>query len=387
MSALKPVELATGIVFGSTPRRLPPSDGTSPPGALAAAVAPAVRTSRCFVSFSGGRDSSAVLAAATAVARREGLPDPVPLTVRAQDAPLSDETDYQESVVRHLGLGDWVRLDIDGELDAVGPYAARALSRHGLLWPFNAHFHSPMLERASGGTLLTGVGGDELWGASCRSPVRLRRRVLQLAPRALRHEVLARRVPVEFPWLRPEGRRAAQRAAGGDASSAPRTVRGRMERTRGVHYTATGTASLDLLAADAGARITHPLLDLGLWAAVAAAAPRNGFERGGDALAVVAGRALPRELISRRTKASFDAVFFNDSARAFARDWAGGGIPEALVDETALRAHWLGAEPDPHSLTLMQAAWVERSPKPRALTLVPPGSAADRADETPSHLG
>src|SRR4051795_9254928 len=112
MSALTPVELATGIVFGSTPRRLPPTPSGSPTDALEAAVRPALRTGCCFVSFSGGRDSSAVLAAAATVARREGLSPPVPLTIRAHDAPLSDESDFQESVVRHLGLADWVRIEI-----------------------------------------------------------------------------------------------------------------------------------------------------------------------------------------------------------------------------------------------------------------------------------
>jgi asparagine synthase (glutamine-hydrolysing) len=372
MSALTPVELATGIVFGSVPRPLPSAQGIAPADALEAAVRVAVRTERCFVSFSGGRDSSAVLAAAAAVARREGLPLPVPLTIRAHDAPLSDESEFQESVVRHLGLGDWIRIDIRDELDAVGPYARQAMSRHGLLWPFNAHFHSPMLEQAAGGTLLTGVGGDELWTSSTASHVGLRRRALQLAPRVLRREVLARRAPVEFPWLRAAGARAVRRVNGDDAATLPRTVSERMAQVRGVRYTATGCAALDLLASDAGAEIAHPLLDLGLWAAVAGVAPRDGFERPREALARVAGRLLPTELISRRTKASFDAVFFNAHARAFAQDWMGGGIPAALVDAAALRAHWLDDQPDPHSLTLMQSAWLS--------------SAGDRVDEPLRHV-
>src|SRR3954453_15135855 len=128
MNALSPVELATGIVFGSRPWRLPAGPGGSPLAALEAAVAPAARSGQCFVSFSGGRDSSAVLAAAAAVARREGLPLPVPVTIRAQNAPLSGESAFQEAVVRHLRLPDWIRIDIDDELDALGPYARRALS-------------------------------------------------------------------------------------------------------------------------------------------------------------------------------------------------------------------------------------------------------------------
>ncbi len=29
-----------------------------------------------------------------------------------------------------------------------------------------------------------------------------------------------------------------------------------------------------------------------------------------------------------------------------------------MVDAAALRAHWAGEVPDPHSLTLLQAAWL-----------------------------
>ena len=108
VTALDPVELATGLVFGGTPRALASDVTLRPDAALAAAVTPAVRTGRCFVSFSGGRDSSAVLATAAAVARRESLPLPVPVTLRASEVPSSDEAEWQESVIRHLRLSDWI---------------------------------------------------------------------------------------------------------------------------------------------------------------------------------------------------------------------------------------------------------------------------------------
>ncbi|MDA0179868.1 asparagine synthase-related protein, partial [Solirubrobacter phytolaccae] len=200
-SELAPVELATGIVFGFDPPTPLPAGGV-PATALEAAVRV---DGPCFVSFSGGKDSSAVLAAATHVARREGLPDPVPLTLRAAHEPHSHESDWQERVVAHLGLGDWVKIEVGDELDAVGPYARRVLERHGLLWPFNTHFHLPLLERAAGGTLLTGVGGDELWSSSRAQVLRRRRRALAYAPFALRRAVLARREPIAYPWLRAAG--------------------------------------------------------------------------------------------------------------------------------------------------------------------------------------
>ena len=76
---LSPLEVASGLVFGllpaaeAAPAAGPPED---PLEALEAAVRPALERSPCVVSFSGGRDSSAVLAVATQVARREGLPLP-----------------------------------------------------------------------------------------------------------------------------------------------------------------------------------------------------------------------------------------------------------------------------------------------------------------------
>jgi hypothetical protein len=368
--SLESIEIATGVVFGCDPRPFPQRVAMRPPDALAAAVRPAVGSGRCFVSFSGGRDSSAVLAAATAVARRERLPLPVPVTIRASDAPESDESSWQESVVRHLGIDDWVRLDVCDELDAVGPYARRAMVRHGLLWPFNAHFHSPMLQQATGGTLLTGIGGDELWSSSTAQPMRLRRRLLQFAPPLVRRAVLAPRIPIDFPWLTREAVGLAQRLAVRETASVSRNAYRRMLQSYGMRSTGVGTAALTLLAEDADAAIAHPLLDLRLWAAVSAAAPRRGFSPGGGALAATAGELLPAELVRRSTKASFDAVFFHDHARAVARDWSGHGVPSGLVDEARLRDHWMGEAPDAHSLTLLQAAWMadcgmeERLPKP-----------------------
>jgi hypothetical protein len=92
--ALSPLEVASGLVLD--PRRsrarLPSvRQGTTPRAALEAAVLPALRRSPCLVSFSGGRDSSAVLAVAASVARREGLPLPIPATNRFPGARLTDE--------------------------------------------------------------------------------------------------------------------------------------------------------------------------------------------------------------------------------------------------------------------------------------------------------
>jgi hypothetical protein len=226
---LTAVELATGIVIGdgADPGPLPAVPaGETPLEALERACLPALRRGRCCVSFSGGRDSSIVLAAATRVARREGLPLPLPVTNRFPHAGPTDESDWQELVVRHLGLDDWLRIDHTDALDIVGPVARQVLARHGLLWPFNAHFHVPLLEAAEGGTLLTGIGGDELFGSSrwaraasvlllreSPRPRDLMRIALLASPRPLRRATLARRFPEDlFPWLTAPARRELIRA-------------------------------------------------------------------------------------------------------------------------------------------------------------------------------
>ena len=361
MSPLAGVEVATGIVFGVDPVQALPVGG-DPVAALERAVVEAVQ-GPCFVSFSGGKDSSVVLAAATRAARRQGLADPVPLTLRAEHEPHSHESEWQEQVVAHLGLRDWVRIAVGDELDAVGPHARRVLERHGLLWPFNAHFHLPLLEHAAGGTLLTGIGGDELWASSRAPVVRRRRRALAYAPFSLRRTVLARREPIAYPWLRPAGVAAARRAAGAERAAEPLTsVAARMAWYRSMRGTASGTGSLAAIAADAGARIAHPLLDRTLWGAMASAAPAAGFARRDEALRLAAGTLLPDAVLTRRSKAGFDRVFFGRHARAFVDGWAGTGVPEALVDADALREHWQGEVPDPHSLTLLQSAWLAERP-------------------------
>jgi hypothetical protein len=86
---------------------------------LERAIARALRRSPCLVSFSGGHDSSLILAAATKVARREQLPAAV--TWRPDGAPAADESAWQEAVVAALQVSDWIRLAADDDLDFVGP--------------------------------------------------------------------------------------------------------------------------------------------------------------------------------------------------------------------------------------------------------------------------
>jgi Asparagine synthase len=389
MTGLRPLDVATGIVLGA-PRRpapLPARSAATPLEALERAVLPALRRAPCLVSFSGGRDSSAVLAVATRVARREGLPDPIPATNRFAAAPAADESAWQERVVAHLGLGDWTRLTFEDELDAVGPYAQRVLRAHGLLWPFNAHFHLPLLEAAGEGSVLTGVGGDELFTAACgpvggSRPRAIARTLFELAPYGLRRPVIARRSPFTLPWLTPRGARAATAAAASHDAAEPRAPRRRLAWARGMRSLAVGPRSLAAVAAMTGAAIAHPLLDPGFWAAVAHAAGPRGFDGRRHGMQALVGSLLPADVIARRDKASFDEAFFTGTARAAAAAWTGGGVPADLVDPGALAAEWERPEPLAQSFTLLQAAVsaADRGDEPlsRGLQRVPAARAPER---------
>ena len=181
---LTALETVAGSPYGVDPVAppLPAPSGASPRQALERTLLGALERSPCLVTFSGGRDSSTLLALTATLARDHGLPAPVPVTHRFPDAPESDEAHWQELVIDRLALDDWVRLEWHDEMDILGPIAGAVLSRHGQVMPFNAHFMAPMLERARGGSLVTGVGGDELFGPVDR-PVLAALRYARQAPR------------------------------------------------------------------------------------------------------------------------------------------------------------------------------------------------------------
>jgi asparagine synthetase B (glutamine-hydrolysing) len=372
MSSLTPLEIASGLVLGTIPASPAPSEPALPAReALERAVRPALEHSPCLVSFSGGRDSSAVLAVATHVARREGLPLPIPATNAFPTVELSNEATWQERVVKHLGLDDWIRLDHEHELDCLGPVATKVLSQAGLLWPFNAHFHVPLLERASGGALLTGVGGDELllvsnhsrWaellGGRARPEARDALRLgFALAPRPLRRWVQTNRLPHDFEWLRPRARRQFTREWADEQVRRPRRWAALVDWVRRLRYVHVGTASLATIADSEGVRIAHPFLDPGFGAAIAALPRSQRYATRAVAMRDLFGDLLPADVLVRHSKASFDGAFWNEPSRTFAREWDGSGVDAEIVDAEALRAEWSKEAPDARTFTLAQSAWL-----------------------------
>lgn len=367
------LEVASGLVFGFTPPESLPEPSADAVEALEAAILPALLRPPCLVSFSGGRDSSTILAAAVRLARREGLELPVPATNRFPGADGSDENEWQERVIVHLGLTEWVRFEFTDELDVVGPVAMRALRRHGLLWPFNAHFHFPLIDEASGGAVLTGVGGDEALGAPrwARAAAVLSGRTrpkprdllalsLAASPPAVRRTVLSRRDPVILPWLRPEAQEEMWALWTADVAAEPLRWQNRAASCRRRRYVQVGLSSLDLLAAQQRVEMHSPFVDARFAATLAALPSDRRFLTRAAAMRELFRDLLPADVLARRTKSHFDNAFWSAHSRRFAETWDGEGADPSLVDHDALRAEWARPRPDGRSYLLLQAAALAR---------------------------
>jgi asparagine synthase (glutamine-hydrolysing) len=375
---LTPLETLWGVPVGFDAAAAPLAvDGrgeiAEPRAAFEQAVLPALQRPPCLVSFSGGVDSSVVLALAAHVARREGLAPPIPATHRFPGVAEADESEWQERVVAHLGLAEWLRFDWSDELDLVGPFAARLLRRHGPLVPFNGHFQLPFVERAAGGALLTGVGGDELFAPLHRATAahvlhRHRaprpRDVPALAfgamPERLRAKLVARRRGFErYGWIRPHVRRRLARAYGAWEAAEPlrwdRALCDWWWRSRALQCNLAGKRALGTVA---DVLVQSPFAAPEVLVACAAAGGAVGLGSRAIALERIAGDLLPRGLLARSSKASFDGAFLASHARAFAVSWGGEGVDPACVDVAALRAEWARPRPDPHSFALLQQAWL-----------------------------
>jgi asparagine synthetase B (glutamine-hydrolysing) len=368
---LSPLELAAGVPLPAGRELRPVERSTlTPRAALEQAVLPAVVREPCVVSFSGGCDSSLVLAAAVDAARRRGLPLPIPLSIRVRDDAASDERRWQELVVRHLRLSEWITLEVGEELDCIGQLAQSVLLRHGVLWPANAHFHVPQLEHAVGGSLITGIGGDEIFGRSGWERLRLvltrrarprprdaLRFAAALAPLAVRAHVTARRAELELEWLQPTARRDVVAALARAVASEPVGWRRRFEWVLGDRPLQLGLESLDLLGRDYGTLMQHPLLDPAVVASLGSLPAHARFRDRNEALENLFPDLLPPALVSRRTKAVFSAPLWGEASRSFAAAWNGSGVdPEVVAVETLMRRWRVERMPGPY--TLLQSLWL-----------------------------
>jgi asparagine synthetase B (glutamine-hydrolysing) len=338
--------------------------------ALEEAVSDAVRKTPCCVAFSGGRDSSLLLAAAVRSAAKQGRPPPLAATVRFTTSSEANEDAWQELVLEHLGVEERIVIDVEDELDFVGPVATAELVRRGVLFPPNSHSLAPLLAAAAGGSLLVGAGGDELLGARrwahLNDALAARRRMtwrdvgrLSVAalPGVARGRMLARGEPVERSWLQPA---AARRVRALERRAADEPVRFDRAVVRASRHRATtvGRASLRLIGDAAGITVQAPLLDPRFVAAIARAGGARGWSDRSATMRAVASGILPEAVLDRPDKARFNPTFFGEATRRFAEQWSGEGVDPSLVVPEALRSAWLEPDPSFHSALLLQRAWL-----------------------------
>jgi hypothetical protein len=344
---LSPLEIASGVVVGSIEAQTEAlAAAVDPPVALEQAVLRGLQRPPCLVSFSGGHDSSLVLAAAVRTARREQLPLPIPVSWQPTDAPRAEESAWQQLVVETLDLADWIRLPTGDDLDFVGPVSTEVLRHHGLLYPANAFFHAPLIQQAAGGSLLTGFGGDQVLG-------RLRR------PRRPAWWPRPRPPAAAFSWLRPDASRMVSRGLRREARARPVSYAARPRWAASRRELELCRLSLALLGTDSDTEVLHPLLDSVFLAAVCSlgASPES---TGGRApfIGQVFGGTYPEEVLRLRPKATFGQVFWRRHTRALVKAWDGSGIDESIVDPTELRREWDRPDPDMCTAILAQQVWL-----------------------------
>lgn len=374
--SLTPLEIASGLLHGVDPAAPGYEHVTPPPTPLVAledALRPGLEAGPCFVAFSGGRDSSALLAVAARVARRDGLPPPIALTLRWPDVPATDEDGWQRRVIDHVGLPErqWHVMEVGEDLDLLGPVATAMLRRHGLLWPPSAIGVIPMLKAASGGTLVLGDGGDQVlgdwrWSRFGSLAARRRRPVprdvlsagLALSPRFLRGAVDRRRRPPHQIWLRPGVYRRYARVAAQDTASEPAHWGDFLGWTSRHRQTTVMAATWRRLAEDTGTALALPFWDLRFLAAMAQIGGRTGLGNRTAAMRAVFADVLPDGVLARSTKAGFTTAYWSGHSRVFAREWDGTGVDPDLVDPERLRAVWRSELPTYGSATPLHAAWL-----------------------------
>jgi asparagine synthase (glutamine-hydrolysing) len=380
---MTPLEIAWGYVPGHTePLPRPAAGPAGPREALEQVVGAALRHPPCGVAFSGGRDSSAVLAIATHVARREGLPDPVPITRVFPDAPAAEERRWQELVVGHLGLTDWQRVSIHDELDLVGPLAAAHLVEHGVVWPPMIHADLPLLESLRGGSLIDGEGGDEVLGVEAhrvaplthlaRHPRPVRRSrvsaaLLALAPARQRASRADRRLRTQpLPWLMPAAREPLIDSLVAVQASQPLSFRESVRMVPARRTQALMSRNRRVLAARHCVEVSSPLLNPRV---VHALAEDGGMLGRGDRTAVLRSLVadlLPDAVLARVGKATFGEAYMGPGTRDFAAHWTGDGIDPRLVNPEELRRIWLSEQGNALTAALVQAAWLaDRGATPR----------------------
>lgn len=375
VGGLDMIEFVSGVVLGidrSIPE--PPRLGIDPRVALEQILVPALREPPCGVSFSGGRDSSTVLAVAADVARSHQLPDPIPVTLRFPGIEATDESGFQDLVVRHIGITEWLILEPGDTLDIMGDLATDITRRHGLLYPSNVHFHAPIYEALGGGTLLTGLGGDEvietqadhelaamLAGRVVPNETLLRELLKRYIFRDRRRAEIRRLQTPGFPWLLPDAKQELlERLVDWGMDHPLSAARSLTAATFRMRYLHRAVDDLARLAGDYGVSTLHPFLDPVFVGAVAQRVGWTGPGSRTEMLRSLFGDLLPDRLVERTTKAQFDDVFWGPLAAETSRSLPVERFSDC-VDGAALREFWRSDAPK--AATALMAKYLRANPR------------------------
>lgn len=373
---LSDLDVAVGCPIGNDPGPavLDDRSARSPLDAFADAVVPALADAPCFVGFTGGRDSSAVLAAAAKIARERGLAAPIPVTLRYPKIPSANEDRWQDLMVRHVGVDDWLRIDVDhttGEVDLLCEEMTAAHRRHGLLWPPPLVLWLPMLRAVAGRTLITGVHGDgvfgEWQGAAASRLVRERQRpaapemtqLLRPAIDRLRPSRVGAREATDYPWLTPDARRKFELVWAWTYGTAPL----RWDRWLAWYLRRRCLRilfrSLDAVAGDFGVTAVNPFHDAGFVTALAHAGGAIGLGDRTSIMRRVFGHLLPDSMVERDDKAAiFYEAAWTEPSGTFMAEWDGEGLDPDVVDHDLLRKEWRSSRPHIRTASLLQQAWL-----------------------------
>lgn len=382
---MTPFEIATGWIFGMNPITSAGARALAHPRAVLDDIVRSMCSrGRSFVLFSGGRDSSVVLACAVGLARREGFEPPIPVTRLFPDDSATSEEQWQRQVLEHLGVSEWLRIEVHDELDVVGPFAQSGLVEHGVIYPPTAYPQAFTLRQLDGGTVLTGEGGDEVFGAQRITPVtallRRRRRLSRellvasaqaLAPAPIRGRAAVREAMATnaYDWLTQTARAEARVLRARDAAAEPLRWANGVRQLLRARSRAVGMANLGAVAHDVGVDLVHPLMEPAFVEAVAVWGGSFGPVGRSETMVRLFGDLLPEPVLRRGAKATFNATAVNRHSKEFLRGWAGDGMDPALVDIDALRARWAEPAPLPATLALLQQAWLStQSPPTGSLT-------------------
>jgi asparagine synthase (glutamine-hydrolysing) len=374
---LTPVESATAEAIGEAEGEppLPPVDRTVHPlRAFEEAILPALMRPPCLVLFSGGRDSSAVLAVATSLARREGHALPIPTTHVFPAHAETDEAEWQRLVLDHLHLEEHLRQVFGPEHNLLGPAVQSSIRKHGILAPAGTHLLVPTLEEARGGSMLTGTDGDGLFNGGSFGPARAmvasRRPTIRLplslaraaAPRRLRNRAAHWRGLPSTRWLRDATEAKYQSLHADQKASEPFRWEGFVRWWSRRRRLVTIREAVRTISQAHDVLTIQPLMEPNVLAALARHGGSWGYGTRTEALRSLFGHLLPDPVLTRTTKAIFTAPYWGADVKEFARTWDGSGLPDTLVDPEAVRRIWLSERPEFRTNLLLHIAWASTLP-------------------------